>query len=93
LTVNQRVAGSSPASPASRQNKNKEQNKMPSFDKETLALWNAQNIRDYLNSDEPLNITQRRILEEELSSVNKVLEVVSEQLRYQKRLIDRLNKP
>jgi hypothetical protein len=66
---------------------------MPSFDKETLAIWRERNIETYLESKEPLNSTQRRILEEELDSANRFLEQVSYQRAYKKQLEKRLSRP
>lgn len=66
---------------------------MPSFDKETLAIWRERNIQDYLKSKEPLNSTQRRVLEEELDSAKSFLEQVSYQRAYKKQLEKRLSKP
>ena len=66
---------------------------MPSFDKETLAIWRERNIQDYLKSKEPLNSTQRRILEEELDSVKRYLEKVPYQRAYKRQLVIRLSKP
>jgi len=66
---------------------------MPSFDKETLAIWRERNIQDYLKSKEPLNSTQRRVLEEELDSAKRFLEQVPHQRAYKKQLEKRLSKP
>jgi hypothetical protein len=66
---------------------------MPSFDKETLAIWRERNIQNYLESKEPLNSTQRRILEEELDGAKSFLEQVSYQRAYKKQLEKRLSKP
>ena len=66
---------------------------MPSFDKETLAIWRERNIQDYLKSKEPLNSTQRRILEEELDSVKRYLEKVPYKRAYKRQLVIRLSKP
>lgn len=66
---------------------------MPSFDKETLAIWRERNIQDYLKSKEPLNSTQRMILEEELDSVKRYLEKVPYQRAYKRQLVIRLSKP
>lgn len=66
---------------------------MPSFDKETLAIWRERNIQDYLKSKEPLNSTHRMILEEELDSVKRYLEKVPYQRAYKKQLEKRLSKP
>ena len=66
---------------------------MPSFDKETLAIWRERNIQDYLKSKEPLNSTQRRVLEEELDSAKSFLEQVSYQRAYKKQLEKRLSNP
>ena len=66
---------------------------MPSFDKEFIAQMRERCIEDCLKSKEPLNSTQRRMLEEELDSVKRFLEEVTYQRAYKRQLVIRLSKP
>lgn len=66
---------------------------MPSFDKEFIAEMRERCIENCLESKEPLNSTQRRMLEEELDSAKRFLEQVSYQRAYKKQLEKRLSKP
>ena len=66
---------------------------MPSFDKEFIAQMRERCIEECLESKEPLNSTQRKMLEEELDSAKRFLEEVAYQRAYKRKLVIRLSRP
>jgi hypothetical protein len=66
---------------------------MPSFDKEFIAQLRERCIEECLESKEPLNSTQRKMLEEELDSAKRFLEEVTYQRAYKRKLVIRLSRP
>jgi hypothetical protein len=66
---------------------------VPSFDKEFIAQMRERCIEECLESKEPLNSTQRKMLEEELDSAKRFLEEVTYQRAYKRKLVIRLSRP
>jgi len=66
---------------------------VPSFDKEFIAQMRERCIEECLESKEPLNSTQRKMLEEELDSAKRFLEEVAYQRAYKRKLVIRLSRP
>jgi hypothetical protein len=66
---------------------------VPSFDKEFIAQLRERCIEECLESKEPLNSTQRKMLEEELDSAKRFLEEVTYQRAYKRKLVIRLSRP